>query len=128
MARIATSSVHHCGNRIQRRKRQSGIVLRKLIRSVEAAGFWSGEVNAVKGGYRAEHRRYRRPPRVTGKTSNGPWGICQKRFGVYKKARRVNPTRWSRSTRCWRQPEEVWINKPPEEPEPILALPLIQAA
>ncbi len=30
--------------------------------------------------------------------------------------------------RCWRQPEEVWINKPIEEPNPILELPLIQAA
>jgi len=28
----------------------------------------------------------------------------------------------------WRQPAEVWINKPPEEPKPSLALPLIQAA
>jgi len=36
--------------------------------------------------------------------------------------------RWSRSTRCWRQPEEVWINKPIEELNPILELPLIQAA
>ncbi len=27
-----------------------------------------------------------------------------------------------------RQPEEVWINKPPEDPEPVLALPLIGAA
>ena len=54
--------------------------------------------------------------------------ICQQRAEVYEKARQANPTRWSRSTRCWRQPVKVWINKPPEEPEPILALPLIQAA
>ena len=54
--------------------------------------------------------------------------ICQQRAEVYEKARLANPTRWSRSTRCWRQPVKVWINKPPEEPEPIVALPLIQAA
>ena len=54
--------------------------------------------------------------------------ICQQRADVYETARRENPTRWSRSTRCWRQPEEVWINKPTEEPDPILALHLIKAA
>jgi len=31
-------------------------------------------------------------------------------------------------TRCWSQPAEVWINKSTEEPDPLLALPLIQAA
>ena len=51
--------------------------------------------------------------------------ICQQRADVYEKARQAHPRRWSRSTRCWRQPEDVWINKPPEEPDPILALPLI---
>ena len=54
--------------------------------------------------------------------------ICKQRAHVYEKAHRANPTRWSRSTRCWHQPEEVWINKPPEEPDPIHALPLIEAA
>ena len=52
--------------------------------------------------------------------------ICKKQADVYEKARHSHPRRWSRSTRCWRQPEELWINKPPEDPEPILALPLIQ--
>jgi hypothetical protein len=33
-----------------------------------------------------------------------------------------------RSTRCWLQPEEVWINKPPEEHELALELPMIEAA
>ena len=47
---------------------------------------------------------------------------------VYETARQANPTRWSRNTRCWRQPEEVWINKPPEEPKPIQGQSLIQAA
>jgi len=54
--------------------------------------------------------------------------ICQQRADVYEKARQAHPRRWSRSTRCWRQPEEVWINKPTEEPDPILALHLIEAA
>ena len=40
----------------------------------------------------------------------------------------ANPTRWSGATRCWNQPAEVWINKPAEEPDPILERPLIQAA
>ena len=38
IARISTSSMHHCGNRIPRRMRQSGSALRKLIRSVAVAG------------------------------------------------------------------------------------------
>jgi transposase InsO family protein len=60
--------------------------------------------------------------------SGSATAICQQRADVYETARQANPTRWSRSTRCWRQPEEVWINKPTEDPEPILALPLVQAA
>ena len=54
--------------------------------------------------------------------------ICQQRAEVYEAARRANPTRWSRHTRCWSQPAEVWINKPTEEPNAVLALPLIKAA
>ena len=52
----------------------------------------------------------------------------QQRTDVYEAARRANPTRWSGATRCWSQPAEVWINKPTEEPDPLLSLPLIQAA
>ena len=54
--------------------------------------------------------------------------IGQQRAEVYEKARRANPTRWSRDTRCWRQSAEVWINKPAEESNPILELALIQDA
>ncbi len=54
--------------------------------------------------------------------------ICQQRVEVYEKARLANPTRWSRNTRCWDQPKDVWINKPPEEHELALELPLVQAA
>jgi hypothetical protein len=41
--------------------------------------------------------------------------ICKQRADVYETARKANPTHWSRTTRCWRQRAEVWINKPPEE-------------
>ena len=43
--------------------------------------------------------------------------ICRHRADVYEQARQRNPRRWSRSTRCWRQPEVVWINPPPTEIE-----------
>jgi putative transposase len=39
--------------------------------------------------------------------------ICRHRAVVYEQARQRHPRRWSRSTRCWRQPEVVWINPPP---------------
>ena len=58
--------------------------------------------------------------------SGAATAICQQRSEVYERARRANPSRWSRSTRCWRQPEEVWINKPSEEPEAIQALSLFR--
>jgi len=47
MARIATSSIHDCGQRIPRRRRQSGSALRKLIKSVAAAGLSSGETKRL---------------------------------------------------------------------------------
>ena len=36
--------------------------------------------------------------------------ICRHHAVVYEKARQQHPRRWSRSMRCWRQPEVVWIN------------------
>ncbi len=42
MARIATNSIHHCGNRTPRRLRQSDSALRKRIRSVAAEAFSRG--------------------------------------------------------------------------------------
>jgi len=42
--------------------------------------------------------------------------ICKHRGRVYEQARELHPRRWTRSTRCWRQPEVVWIN-PPSHPE-----------
>ena len=60
--------------------------------------------------------------------SGAATAICQQRTDVYQTALRANPTCWNQSTLCWRQPEEVRINKPPEEePGPILALQLIQS-
>jgi putative transposase len=53
---------------------------------------------------------------------------CRHRADVYAKARPELPRRWSRSTRGWRQPEVVWINKPPDEPQSALAVPLAEAA
>ena len=54
--------------------------------------------------------------------------LCRRRALVYEKARQKHPRRWSRSTRCWRQPEVVWINKPSEETKTGLAVRLAQAA
>jgi putative transposase len=34
------------------------------------------------------------------------------RARVYEQARQRHPRRWSRTTRCWRQPKVVWINPP----------------
>jgi hypothetical protein len=50
---------------------------------------------------------------------------CRLSAHVYEKARKKNPSRWSRSTRCWRQPEVVWINKPAEERKSTLVVTLI---
>ena len=41
--------------------------------------------------------------------------ICQKRTLVYEQARQRHPRRWSRSVRCWQQPDVVWINEPPDD-------------
>jgi len=54
--------------------------------------------------------------------------ICRHRAVVYEQARGRNPRRWSRSTRCWRQPEVVWINQPSDELHEPRQLPLMQAA
>jgi transposase InsO family protein len=41
--------------------------------------------------------------------------ICRQRARVYEQARQRHPRRWSRNTRCWCQPEVVWINPPTPE-------------
>ena len=47
--------------------------------------------------------------------------ICSLPARVCAQARQPHPRRWSRTTRCWRQPEVVWINPPPPENDPIPA-------
>ena len=54
--------------------------------------------------------------------------ISRHRGVVYERARQLNPRRWSRSTRCWRQPEVVWINQPQDDLDQAQQLPLMQAA
>jgi len=54
--------------------------------------------------------------------------ICQQRADVYEKSRQTHPETLEPIHALLRQPEEVWINKPPEEPEPTLALPSTKAA
>jgi hypothetical protein len=54
--------------------------------------------------------------------------LCRQRADVYEKAQQKHPRRWSRSSRCWHQPEVVWINRPPEEPMTTRPVPLAQAA
>ncbi|WP_254939572.1 integrase core domain-containing protein [Cyanobium sp. Morenito 9A2] len=41
--------------------------------------------------------------------------LCRHRALVYEQASQRHLCRWSRSTRCWIQPEVVWINPPPSE-------------
>ena len=41
--------------------------------------------------------------------------VCRHRAVVYKQALQRHPRRYSPSTRCWRQPEIVWINQPPDD-------------
>jgi putative transposase len=46
--------------------------------------------------------------------------IYRHRSVVYEQARQRHPRRWSRSIRCWHQPEVAWINPPPpvDDPKP----------
>lgn len=41
--------------------------------------------------------------------------IFARRTVVYEAARARNPARWSRTTRDWSLPKEVWLNRPAEE-------------
>jgi len=53
--------------------------------------------------------------------------IWRHRAVVYEQARLRHPHRWTRSTRCWRQPEVDWINPPPPEIEPTPATLMVSA-
>jgi len=49
-------------------------------------------------------------------------------LSLYEQGRQRHPRRWSGLTRCWRQPEVVWINQPPDDLDLAQKLPLMQAA
>ena len=54
--------------------------------------------------------------------------ISHHRTVIYEQARQLNPRRCSRSTRCWHQPELVWIKQPPNDLDQGQKLPLMKAA
>jgi transposase InsO family protein len=86
---------------------------RRPFQSVEEACSW---VAAFVGWYNDQHRhsgiRFVTPSqRHSGKAIE----ICRHRARVYELARQRHPLRWSGTTRCWHQPEVVWINPPPPE-------------
>ena len=45
--------------------------------------------------------------------------ILNRRTEVYEQARKEHPERWSRHTRNWVSPKEVWLNKPKDETREI---------
>jgi putative transposase len=66
--------------------------------------------------YSHRHRRSRIKFVTSHQRHNGDAvEICLHRAVVYEQARQRNPRRWSRSIRCWREPEVVWINPPTPE-------------
>ena len=86
---------------------------RRPFQSVAEACSW---VAAFVGWYNDQHRhsgiRFVTPSqRHSGKAIE----ICRHRARVYELARQLHPLRWTGTTRCWHQPEVVWINPPPPE-------------
>ena len=86
---------------------------RRPFQSVEEACSW---VAAFVSWYNDQHRhsgiRFVTPSqRHSGKAIE----ICLHRTRVYELARQLHPLRWTGTTRCWHQPEVVWINPPPPE-------------
>ncbi|MFO0139779.1 MAG: integrase core domain-containing protein, partial [Cyanobacteriota bacterium] len=69
---------------------------RRPFQSVEEACLW---VCAFVDWYNDQHRH-------SGKAIE----ICRHRARVYELARQLHPLRWTGTTRCWHQPEVVWIN------------------
>jgi hypothetical protein len=86
---------------------------RRPFQSVEEACAW---VAAFVDWYNHQHRhrgiRFVTPSQ---RHSGEAVAISRQRTRVYEQARQRHPRRWSRSTRCWRQPEVVWINPPPPD-------------
>ena len=86
---------------------------RRPFRSEEEACSWVAEfVDWYNHRHRHSAIRFVTPDQ---RHSGQAGGICRHRARVYEQARQRHPRRWSRSTRCWRQPEVVWINPPPPE-------------
>jgi len=89
---------------------------RRPSQSVEEACSW---VAAFVQWYNHQHRhsgiRFVTPDQ---RHSGEACAISRLRAQVYEQARLRHPRRWSGSTRCWRQPEVVWINPSPSEHEP----------
>ncbi|MCX5967500.1 MAG: integrase core domain-containing protein, partial [Cyanobacteria bacterium] len=109
---------------------------RRPFRSVEEACSW---VLAFVDWYNHQHRhsgiRFVTPDQ---RHSGQAIAICSQRAQLYEQARQRHPRRWSRTTRCWRQPESrttrcwrqpevVWINQPPPE-NSIIPTTLVMAA
>lgn len=86
---------------------------RRPFQSVEQACDW---VAAFVNWYNHHHRhsgiRFVTPSQ---RHSGEAVAISHHRARVYELARQRHPRRWSQTTRCWRQPEVVWINPPPPE-------------
>ena len=73
-------------------------------------------VAAIVGWYNHRHRHSTIKFVTPHQQHNGDaLEISRHRAVVYEEARLQNQRRWSRSVRCWRQPEVVWINPPPAE-------------
>ena len=73
---------------------------RRPFTSTEQACTW---VAAFLDWYNHQHRH-----------SGKALAINRHRAHVYEQARQRHPRRWSRTPRCWRQPEVVSINPPPD--------------
>jgi putative transposase len=84
---------------------------RRPFRSVEEACRW---VMAFVDWYNHQHRHSRICCVTPAQRYNGQnLAIGRQRANVYERVCLLHPRRWIRSTRCWRQPVEVWINPAP---------------
>jgi transposase InsO family protein len=93
---------------------------RRPFQSVEEACSW---VAAFVDWYNHRHRhsaiRFVTPHQ---RHSGQAVAIARQRAHIYEQARQQHPRRWSRNTRCWHQPEVVWINPLPPKNEAIPAM------
>ena len=81
------------------------------FRSREEACLW---VTAFVEWYNHEHRHSSIPFVTPHQRHSGQAAaICTCHDPVCAEGRERHPRRWSRGTRCWRQPEVAWINPTP---------------